>query len=221
MTKYVAYYRVSTDRQKRSGLGLEAQQATVRAFLGDDWPPVKSFTESESGRNNHRVELNDALATCRVHEATLIIAKLDRLSRNQRFLMNLIDSGVDVLFCDFPQIPAGATGRFILQQMAAVAELEAGLISERTKAALAAAKGRGVMLGGYRGFKVDGKLGNVAKRAKAAARASDLLPVIDGYRESGITSAADIARALNNDEIKAPRGGRWQASQVLRLFQHT
>ena len=136
MTKHIAYYRVSTDRQKRSGLGLEAQQATVQAFLGDGCPPVMEFTETESGRNNHRTELNKALAACRVHEATLVIAKLDRLSRNQGFLMSLIDGGVDVVFCDVPEIPSGATGRFILQQMAAVAELEAGLISERTKAAL-------------------------------------------------------------------------------------
>lgn len=219
MTKHIAYYRVSTDRQKRSGLGLEAQQTTVRSFLGDDGPPVMEFTETESGRNNHRTELNKAMAACRVHGARLVIAKLDRLSRNQRFLMSLIDSGVDVVFCDLPQIPPGATGRFILQQMASVAELEAGLISERTKAALAAAKSRGVTLGGFRGFKVDGSLGNAAKQARATARAGDLLPVIDGYRDRGITSAAGIARALNSDDIKAPRGGRWGAGQVRRLFQ--
>ena len=140
MTKYVAYYRVSTDRQGKSGLGLDGQREMVRQFLSssDGYPPIEEFVETESGRKVDRRELHRALASCRVHGATLIIAKLDRLSRNQTFLMELVDSGVDVLFCDLPQLPPGAAGRFMLQQMAAVAELEAGLISERTKAALRA-----------------------------------------------------------------------------------
>ncbi|MGY3465500.1 hypothetical protein ACVW0I_002371 [Bradyrhizobium sp. LM6.11] len=138
--KVVAYYRVSTDRQGRSGLGLDAQRVAVQGFIdaSGGWPPVSEFTETESGRKVDRPQLAAALAACRVHRAVLVIAKLDRLSRNQSFLMALIDGGVDVLFCDLPQIPAGAVGRFMLQQMSAVAELEAGLISERTKAALAA-----------------------------------------------------------------------------------
>ena len=138
--KVVAYYRVSTDRQGRSGLGLGAQREAVRSLIeaSGGWPPVAEFTETESGRRADRPQLAAALAACRVHRAVLVIAKLDRLARNQAFLMALIDSGVGVLFCDLPEIPAGAVGRFMLQQMAAVAELEAGLISERAKAALAA-----------------------------------------------------------------------------------
>lgn len=112
--KFVAYYRVSTDRQGKSGLGLEAQRIALNA--------------------------------CRGHRATLIIAKLDRLARNARFLLSLIDSDVNVLFCDLPQL-TGPMGRFVVTQMAAVAELEAGLVSERTKQALQAAKARGQKLG--------------------------------------------------------------------------
>src|SRR5918997_3223253 len=142
ISKTVAYYRVSTDRQGRSGLGLDAQRDTVRQFLAGTggYPPIAEYVETESGRktDQQRPELAKALAACRAHKATLVIAKLDRLSRNQAFLMRLVDSGVDVLFCDLPEIGRGATGRFMLQQMAAVAELEAGLISERTKAALRA-----------------------------------------------------------------------------------
>lgn len=138
--KVVAYYRVSIGKQGRSGLGLDAQRSAVQSFIeaSGSWPPVAEFTETESGRKVDRKQLATVLAACRVHRAVLVIAKLDRLSPNQSFLMALIGSGVDVLFCDLPQIPAGAVGRFMLQQMSAVAELEAGLISERTKAALAA-----------------------------------------------------------------------------------
>jgi len=138
--RYVAYYRVSTGAQGRSGLGIEAQRETAKRFLaaeGGGWPPLASFTETESGRRSNRPQLAKALAACRAHRATLVVAKVDRLTRSQAFLETLRDSGVEVRLCDLPDVK-GATGRFLLAQMAAVAELEAGLISERTKAALAA-----------------------------------------------------------------------------------
>ena len=145
--KYVAYYRVSTDRQGKSGLGLEAQKAAVADRLnGGRWQLVAEFVEVESGKRASRPKLDVAIAACKKHKAKLIVAKLDRLSRNVAFLLKLIDAGVEVLFADLPELN-GAMGKFVLITMANVAELEAGLISERTKAALKAAKARGVRLG--------------------------------------------------------------------------
>jgi DNA invertase Pin-like site-specific DNA recombinase len=145
--KFVAYYRVSTARQGRSGLGLAAQQAAVHEHLnGGKWRIVAEFTEVESGkRADNRPKLAEALAACRVHGATLIIAKLDRLARNVAFVSNLMEAGVDFEAVDFP-----AANRLTVHILAAVAEHEARMISERTKAALAAAKRRGVKLGGIR-----------------------------------------------------------------------
>jgi DNA invertase Pin-like site-specific DNA recombinase len=208
--RYVGYVRVSTDKQGRSGLGLDAQRSAILGFLnGGPWDLLQTFVETESGRRKDRPELIQALALCRVTGATLIIAKLDRLARNATFLMALIDSGVDVLFCDMPQIPAGPTGRFILQQMANVAELEAGLISERTKAALQAAKARGTVLGGFRGklpSAADRQTAAQAKVAKADAVARDLSAVIVNLKAEGIRSANALAKALkghgNDSDIK-------------------
>jgi len=147
--KYVAYYRVSTDRQGKSGLGLEAQKDAVEQRLnGGRWQIVGEFTEVETGKRASRSQLDAAIAACKKHKARLIVAKLDRLSRNVAFLLRLIDSGVDVLFADLPELN-GAMGKFVLITMANVAELEAGLVSERTKAVLKAAKARGVKLGRY------------------------------------------------------------------------
>src|SRR5262245_8795599 len=146
---YVAYYRVSTDKQGQSGLGLEAQKAAVEQRLnGGRWQIVAEFIEVESGKRASRPQLDAAIATCKNRKARLIVAKLDRLSRNVFFLLKLIDAGVDVLFADLPDLN-GAMGKFVLITMANVAELEAGLVSERTKAALKAAKARGVKLGRY------------------------------------------------------------------------
>jgi DNA invertase Pin-like site-specific DNA recombinase len=145
--KFVAYYRVSTDQQGQSGLGLAAQREAVRQRLnGGPWELVQEFTEVESGKRTKRPQLLEALAACKKHKAKLIVAKLDRLSRNVQFLLTLLKGGVEVLFCDMPDV-TGAMGRFVLTSMASVAELEAGLVSERTKAGLAVAKQRGVKLG--------------------------------------------------------------------------
>src|SRR5262249_52500087 len=138
MAKYVPYYRVSTAQQGASGLGLEAQEAAVKRHLGSgDSLLLPPFVEVETGRRDNRPELEKALAQCRARRATLIVAKVDRLTRSMSFLSRLLAWKVDVVFCDLPAMQ-GAVGRFMLQQMVAVAELEAGLISERTKAALAA-----------------------------------------------------------------------------------
>jgi DNA invertase Pin-like site-specific DNA recombinase len=147
---FVAYYRVSTQRQGRSGLGLEAQQKAVRDHLnGGNWRIVAEFTEIESGQRPGRPQLAAALKACRAVGATLIIAKLDRLARNVHFVSGLMESGVEFTAVDFPQ-----ANRLTVHILAAVAEHEAKMISERTKAALAAAKRRGVKLGGDHGARL-------------------------------------------------------------------
>jgi DNA invertase Pin-like site-specific DNA recombinase len=138
--RFVAYYRVSTDKQGKLGLVLDAQRAAVRQRLnGGAWKLLGEFTEVESGKRAKRPQLKAALAACKRQRTKLVGAKLDRLTRNVRFKLTLLDSGVEVLFCDMPDV-SGAMGRFILTGMANVAELEAGLISERTKAGLAQSK---------------------------------------------------------------------------------
>jgi len=146
--KFVSYLRVSTDKQGRSGLGLEAQREAVSRYLnGGNWTVAAEYVETESGKRSDRPKLMAALAHAKAIGATVVFAKLDRLTRNLDLLRSVVASGVDLVFCDLPHVPPGAMGRFLLTQMAGVAELEAGLISERTKAALAAAKARGVKLG--------------------------------------------------------------------------
>src|SRR5580704_7971505 len=178
---FVAYFRVSTGRQGRSGLGLDGQRQAVEAYLnGGDWAIVAEFTEVESGKNSDRPALDQALSAARLHRAALVVSKVDRLTRSVAFLSRLLEAGVDVRFADLPQIE-GATGRFPLQQMVAVAELEAGMISARTKAALAAAKRRGQKLGGNRGVKPSAKMRAASKaalQARSSARAADIAPVI-------------------------------------------
>src|SRR5260370_18778476 len=149
------------------GPGLEAQRATIEAYPnGGKWHVVAEFTEIESGRDSERPPLAQALAAARLHRVPLVVAKVDRLTRSVAFLSRLLEAGVDVRFCDLPQLE-GPTGRFMLQQMAAVAELEAGMISVRPKPALAPAKARGVKLGGDRGQTLD----DATRAAGRAARA--------------------------------------------------
>jgi DNA invertase Pin-like site-specific DNA recombinase len=222
--EFVAYYRVSTTRQGASGLGLEAQRAAVESYLnGGAWRILAEFTEVESGRKSERPELHKALHKARLHRVPLIVAKVDRLARSKGFLEHILESGVDVRFCDLPKIE-GATGRFILQQMAAVAELEAGLISARTKAALEAAKQRGKKLGGNRGVKLTEAAqdaGRAAQSARAKLRGQDLAPVIAELRRAGITSLSGIAQGLTARGIPTTRGGTiWAAVQVSRVLKH-
>lgn len=227
ISKCVAYYRVSTDRQGRSGLGLNAQRETVRQFLAGTggYPPIEEYVETESGRktDRHRPELARALAASRAHKAVLVIAKMDRLARNQAFLMSLVDSKVDVRFCDFPDIPAGAVGRFMLQQMAAVAELEAGLISERTKAALAAKVARDGQWDRRAKHHLVPGVGQTAAteavKARAAQAAGDLAPIIADIRSSGASTLRRIADEMNRRGIPTARGGLWAAPGVRNLIR--
>lgn len=220
---FVSYLRVSTDRQGRSGLGLEAQRKAVSDYLnGGKWRIIAEFVEVESGRKSDRPALADALAACRVHRAPLVVAKVDRLTRSAAFLNRLLEAGVDVRFCDLPQIE-GPAGRFMLQQMVSVAELEAGLIGKRTKDALAAAKARGKRLGGVRiGQRLDLDtiaMGRAVQVERAKARAGDLKTTIEELRAAGLTSLAELARALTERGIPTPRGGAiWAPIQVSRLL---
>lgn len=218
---FVAYYRVSTARQSASGLGLEAQKTAVIRYLnGGDWTIKSEFIEVESGRKSDRPELERALATARLHRIPLVVANVSRLTRSSSFLHRLLDAGVEVRFCDLPEIE-GPTGRFLLQQMAAVAELEAGMIASRTKAALQAAKARGKKLGGHRGVIMSDDIrasGRAARTAKSDERASDLRPIIEDIRSSGMVSLGAIARELNARGIPTARGGEWSPMQVSRVL---
>jgi DNA invertase Pin-like site-specific DNA recombinase len=218
--RFIAYYRVSTARQGKSGLGLDAQRAAVREYLnGGNWRLIEEVTEIESGKRSDRPELARALAACRLQQATLIIAKLDRLARNVAFIANLMESGVDFVAADMPQ-----ANRLTVHVLAAIAEHEAAAISARTKAALARAKARGTVLGGDRGnlsrvAKAGAKASVQARRETAAGRARDLAVVMDDLRSQGRTSLRELADGLNKREIAAPRGGRWQAAQVARMLR--
>jgi DNA invertase Pin-like site-specific DNA recombinase len=221
--KFVAYYRVSTARQGKSGLGIEAQRAAVATYLnGGDWSIVASFTEVESGKRSDRPALDQALAAARLHRCPVVVSKVDRLTRSVAFLSRLLDAGVDVRFADLPQIE-GATGTFMLQQMAAVAQLEAGMISKRTKDALAAAKRRGVKLGGDRGVAPTAKMrakGRAALQERANSRAMDIAPIVAELRAAGATSLRAIADGLNAKGIPTARGdGQWSAVQVMRVLE--
>ena len=219
--KHVAYYRVSTAKQGRSGLGLEAQQAAVRSYLnGGQWELTGEVVEIESGkRDDNRPQLQEALRLCRATGATLIVAKLDRLSRDAAFLMQLQNSGAQFVAADMP-----GANTFTVGVMALVAQQEREAISARTKAALAAAKARGVKLGGHRGHKLPSHRAAAAsaavRAANAKACAADVRVSIDHARANGATSLREIASALNAAGITTPRGGAWQASQVKRVMAY-
>jgi DNA invertase Pin-like site-specific DNA recombinase len=218
--RYVAYYRVSTAKQGASGLGLEAQQEAVRTYLnGGKWQLIAELTEVESGKRNDRPKLLEALRLCRTRKATLIIAKLDRLARNVNFISNLMESAVEFTAVDFP-----TANRLTVHILAAVAEHEAAMISARTKAALKAAKARGVQLGGDRAGVIASQspkgvaASAVVRSTKARKHAADILPILEAARSAGATSLRQMADYLNRCGETAPRGGGWSPVQVARLL---
>lgn len=223
--RFVAYFRVSTERQGRSGLGLDAQrEAVARHVAGCDGAVVAEFEEVESGKRADRPRLAAALAACRARRATLLIAKLDRLARNARFLLGVVEGSGEggVVFCDLPTVPPGPVGKFLVTQMAAVAELEAGLISQRTRAALAAAKEKGIRLGNPRlraGAPEHARAAAAAKSEAARARTADILPYIDAARRAGARTLRELAAALTARGVPPPRGERcaWHPMQVKRV----
>jgi DNA invertase Pin-like site-specific DNA recombinase len=216
--RWISYLRVSTGRQRRSGLGLEAQRKSVDDFLnGGNWRLVKEFVEVESGKNTQRPVLAEAIAACRLYGAKLVIAKIDRLSRDAHFLLGLEKAGVDFVAADMPN-----ANRLTVGIMAIIAEEERRMISARTKAALAAAKRRGVKLGGYReGAKLTQKArkaGHESNARIAAERAADIAPVIAELQAAGATSLRAIAAGLNERGIPTARGGQWSATQIMRVM---
>lgn len=217
MTTFIAYYRVSTDRQGRSGLGIEAQREAVKRFVGASDRLLSSFTEVESGKSEDRPQLIAAMAACRKAGAVLLIAKLDRLSRDVAFIAGLMKSDVRFIACDMPDADA-----FRLHIEAAIAEEERRRISGRTKAALGAAKARGVKLGGFRGHvpsQEDRARGRARQREQAGQRAAAILPFIAELLAAGITSPTAIARALTEKRVSTPKGAaQWQPVQVRRLL---
>ncbi len=225
--KLISYVRVSTKKQGTSGLGLEGQLAAVNQYVATyGGTIVAEYREVESGKVADRPELLKALAHARRIGATLVFAKLDRLSRHARTLLTILESNVSVAFCDMPQVPEGPTGKFILTQMASVAELEAGLISQRTKAALGAAKARGTLLGASRpgAYRLD-HAASVKGAVKAAvvlkeqAREaySDILPTMREMRAANL-SFQQIADNLNASGHTTRRGLPWNKMQVSRVL---
>jgi len=218
--KIVSYLRVSTARQGRSGLGLDAQRSAIQGYAEVKGAAlVREFVEVESGKVNTRPKLAEALHLAKVTGSVLVIAKLDRLSRNAAFLLTLRDSGVRFIAADMPDANELTVGI-----MALVAQQEREAISKRTKEALQAAKRRGVMLGNPNGadaLRRAGKgnaAGVVAIQSQADAHAEDLRPVLAGLAGEGITSLGAIAKALNERGIQTPRGGAWYKTSVSNLI---
>jgi DNA invertase Pin-like site-specific DNA recombinase len=211
---FVAYYRVSTDQQGKSGLGLEAQRAAVEHYLnGGNWKLVGEFTEIESGKNGDRPQLAAALAACKKRKARLIIAKLDRLSRNLAFIANLLEAGTDFVAADNPH-----ANKSMVQMMAVFAEMERDAISKRTREALAAAKARGVKLGNPRLSEASAKA-NAAAQEAAERFAANVVPIIKQIQASGVTGFRGVARALTARGVKTARGGQWTARAVINVLE--
>ncbi len=217
-TKYVAYLRVSTQKQGFSGLGLESQREIIQNYLYDI-TPISEFIEVESGRKNNRPKLKEALDLCRKTGATLIVAKLDRLARNVSFLSNLLENDVEIVFCDFPQ-----ANKMVLHILAAISQYEAELIATRTKQALAAKKVRGSKLGNPEHLldKHEEAIANSnktnrekAKRNPNNKRAVAFLKVLVG-QDITLNQMAEI---LNKEGFVTSQGYQFSPSTVYKLIK--
>ena len=210
---YVSYLRVSTDRQGATGYGIDAQREAIQRFTQQS--VLAEYVEVESGKNDNRPQMALALEHCKRVGATLVIAKLDRLSRRVSFVANLLESGVEFVACDNPH-----ANKMTIQIMAVMAEYERDQTSKRTKEALAAAKARGVKLGGYRGADMTNarKAAAVLKKEKAQAFRDSVFLVVKGALEVGgsLTAAASI---LNSKGVPTSAGASWCAKTVSRVIR--
>lgn len=212
--KVVAYYRVSTKKQGDSGLGLEAQKDAVLQYLnGGQWDLLAEYTDVESGADDARPALAQAISHAKKAKATLVIAKLDRLSRKVSFVASLMDSGVRFVAADNP-----TANELTINILAAVAQEERRLISQRTRAALSAAKKRGVVLGSP-SLGLAREKAFIAKQERADTFASNVRPVIEELRAVGCSSLRDVASALNARGLKTRRGYSWTAAAVSRVLE--
>jgi len=210
--RFVSYLRVSTMRQGETGLGIEAQRQRVRdhvAHTGGDL--ITEFVEVESGSKSDRTEFWKAVEMVRKEKATLLVGKLDRLSRSLKFVVDLEHAGVPFVACDNPH-----ANRLTVHILAAVAEDERERIGQRTREALAAAKARGVKLGNPR-WDETLQGAREAHQAQAHRRRQNVQPIIREIRASGVSSLRGIAQALNARGVPAPRGGRWHPTSVQRV----
>lgn len=212
-TQWISYLRVSTERQGKSGLGLEAQRSAVETHIAASGGRLLGeYVEVETGKRDDRPKLGEALEACRLTGATLLIAKLDRLSRDAAFLLGLQKAGVSFQAADMP-----SADNFTVGIMALVAQREREMISQRTKAALAAAKARGTRLGGFKGYRVDGRLGVEARQRAADDFAQSVGPMVMAMRQDG-QSLRQIAESLTERGIKTAKGGQWSAAAVRSVL---
>jgi DNA invertase Pin-like site-specific DNA recombinase len=215
--RWVVYYRVSTDRQGRSGLGLDAQRICVQQFLEAHGGHVRAeFTEIQSGKDDSRPKLADALNLCRLTNATLLIAKLDRLSRNVAFLAKLQEAGTKFVACDVPE-----ANELYIHILSAFAQAERKAISVRTKQALAAAKKRGTVLGNPRLRAGTAETAAHARKVKSDSvrkRNGHLYPVIEQAQASGCNTLRSLADYLNDHDFAPPTRGKWHPNSVRRIL---
>lgn len=217
--RFISYLRVSTQRQGKSGLGLEAQRQAVDDYLnGGQWEHLAEFVEVESGKTGERPELKRALHRCQVTGATLIIAKLDRLTRSVETLVDIQRSGVEFIAADNPE-----ANSLTINLLVSVGQYEREMISKRTKEALAAAKRRGVKLGNPKGAAHLKGIGNDAAvktiKTKANAHAERLRPILEDVLAAGVTGLRGIAGELNRQGVLTPRGGQWHPASVSRTLK--
>ena len=220
--KYVCYYRVSTQKQKNSGLGLEAQKEVVTNYLnGCDWEIIGEYVEIESGKNNNRAELNKAIQACKLKDAKLIVSKLDRLSRDVHFITSLMKSDVKFVVAEMPEMT-----ELTIHIFASIAQHERKMISERTKVALKQAKARNIKLGNpclRRGERIvnsgDTINANKVRVTRANEYVSQMKPIILEIMSSGIVSLNGIANELNIQRYTTRRGSVWSAIAVKRVLE--
>ncbi len=215
----VGLSRVSTAEQGQSGLGLEAQQTSIRAYVAaQGWVLVGEYTDVASGKDDHRLGFQAALEACRRLGATLVAARLDRITRRAHTLSQLLEDGVSIRAADMP-----GADELMLRIYAAMAQKERELIAERTRAALAAAKARGAVLGGDRGHRPttgpDAAAASLARGVAAERAAHRLALDIEQLRSEGVRGQAALARALNQRGVPTPRGnGAWTHTTVARAL---